>query len=426
MRRLALSAVLALAACATAPRPPPAPATPVEPAQQEQPQQQPQPPPLRPEKEAYGLFAEGVAAYEAGNLTAAEDRFLQVLEQAPRSANTRFNVALLLERQGRTAEALEAYEGIRRLHPGHVPTLLSLGRLYQRQGRLEEVLALYEAALQVPGLGGEPSLLLSLASALREQGRLEQAEATVRRVLSRHPEERRAHAELALVAYAQGRYRLAELVCTQALQEYGEDPGLHNTLALVAARQGDRVRALAELRRALELEEGYLPAHLNLGALALGWGDWSGAERALARAVELAPDSPEAWLAYARALDLQKGREPRKGLAAGEAFEKVLALREGHTEALCGAGWAFAAERTGWDKAVEYLHRCRQLDSTPPQERQRIEARLQGLEALRRTSSQPEQPEQEEQQGAPEPAPESPQGSLLPTLGRFPLPLGEG
>lgn len=419
MRRLALSAVLALAACATAPRPPPAPATPVEPAQQEQPQ------PLRPEKEAYGLFAEGLAAYEAGELAAAEERFLQVLEQAPRSANTRFNVALLLERQGRTAEALAAYEGIRRLHPGHVPTLLNLGRLYRRQGRLEEALALYETALQVPGLGGEPALLLGLASALRELGRLEQAEATVRRVLARHPEDRRAHAELALVAYAQGRHRLAELVCANALQQLGEDPALHNTLALVAARQGDKVRALAELRRALELEEGFLPAHLNLGALALGWGDLSGAERALARAVELAPDMPEAWLAYARALDAQKGREPRRGLAAGEAFEKVLALREGNTEALCGAGWAFAAERTGWDKAVVYLNRCRQLDSTPPQERQRIEARLQGLEALRRTSSQPEQG-QEQEQRPPEEAPESPQGSLLPTPGRVPSPPGTG
>ena len=46
---------------------------------------------------------------------------------------------------------------------------------------------------------------------------------------------------------------------------------------------------------------------------------------------------------------------------------KVLALKVDHPDAICGAGWAYAADKAGWDKAVKFLERCKTQSITTPQ-----------------------------------------------------------
>jgi Flp pilus assembly protein TadD len=330
-------------------------------------------------------FAQAVAAFDAGDYARAEEGFQEVLHRAPQSLNAQFNLGVIAERQGRLAEAQAAYEKVRFLDAGHVPTLLNLGRLYRVQGKYAEAISLYEAGLKTPGRDMEPSLLNNLSVAYRLAGKLPQAEATSRRVLSRHPDDAEAYKNLALVYYEQGRYRLAETVLVNARKLAEKDPGISNNLGMVYLKLEDRPRALAQFQKSVSLDERFAPGYVNLGALALAWRDYSGAERSFSKAVELEPDSHEAWLSYAYALDGQKGRDAKKGLQAGEAFEKVLALRADSPEAVCGAGWAYAVERTGWDKAEGFLQRCQAAPSTSAQDKQLIAARLQGLAALRKS-----------------------------------------
>jgi tetratricopeptide (TPR) repeat protein len=379
-RRVLIVAALSCApACATTSPPVARPAPPVV---VEAP---PPPPPPPKEKAAREVFAEAIAAFDTGDYDAAEKGFHKVLEKAPAYVDARFNLGLLAERQGRLADAQAAYEMVRALQPGHVPTLLNLGRLYRLQEQYAEAISLYEEALQAPEHAHEVSLLNNLIVSYRLAGRHAQAEATARRLLSRHPDNAEAYKNLSLVYYDQGRYRLAELVLANAHKLDADDPGIYNNLGMIALKLEDRARALAWFQKAVSLDERFTPGYLNLGALALAWRDYAGAERAFARAAELEPHSHEVWLYYAYALDGQKGREPHKGLAAGEAFEKVLALRADHPEALCGAGWAYAVERDGWDKAITFLQRCKVLDTTSPQARQSIDAKLQGIEAMRQS-----------------------------------------
>jgi tetratricopeptide (TPR) repeat protein len=220
-------------------------------------------------------------------------------------------------------------------------------------------------------------------------------------VLARNPDNTEAYKNLALVYYAQERYRLAELVLANARKLNDKDPGIYNNLGLVFLKQEDRARALAQFQKAVQLDERFAPGHLNLGALALAWRDYAGAERAFARVVELEPASPEGWLYYAWALDGQKGRDPQKALAAGGAFEKVLALRSEHPPAVCGAAWAYAADRSGWDKAVDFLQRCKSLQGTSAEERQLIDNKLQGIEAMRKSGQLQPAAAPEEKKAAP-------------------------
>ncbi|HEX8820497.1 MAG TPA: tetratricopeptide repeat protein, partial [Archangium sp.] len=335
------------------------------------------------------LFEQAVAAFDAGDYEKAEKGFRAVLEKAPQSLNAQFNLGVIAERQGRLADAQAAYEKVRFLETAHVPTLLNLGRIYRVQEKFAEAIELYEAGLKAPGREHEASLLNNLTVAYRLAGQHEKAEATARRVLARHPDDAEAYKNLALVYYDQGKYRLAELVLANARKLDEKDPGIYNNLGMIYLKLEERDRAIAQFQKAVSLDERFAPGHLNLGAMALAWRDYVGAERSFSKAVELEPGSPDAWLYYAYALDGQKGREPQKGLKAGEAFEKVLTLRAEQPEALCGAGWAYAIERTGWDKAVGFLQRCKDLGSTSAQDKQLIDSKLQGIAAMRK-SGQPE------------------------------------
>ncbi|QRN93212.1 tetratricopeptide repeat protein [Archangium violaceum] len=418
-RRTLAAATLALtAACATTSQVKPAPVATANPA--------PAPAPAAPaaaaptpapeslnakDRQARERFAEAVAAFDAGDFARAEAGFRQVLELAPQSLNAQFNLGFIAERQGRLADAQAAYEKVRFLEPGHVPTLLNLGRLYRLQEKYTEAIELYEGGLKTPGREHDASLLNNLTVAYRLAGKHEQAEATARRVLARHPEDAEAYKNLALVYYDQGKYRLAELVLANARKLDEKDPGIYNNLGMIYLKLDDRARALVQFQKAVSLDERFAPGHLNIGALALAWRDYAGAERSFSKAVELEPGSHEAWLYYAYALDGQKGREPQKGLKAGEAFEKVLALRADQPEALCGAGWAYAVEKTGWDKAEGFLARCKDLGTTSAQDKQMIDAKLQGIAAMRKSGQPQPAAAPEEKQSNPEAVGGS--GSLL-------------
>jgi tetratricopeptide (TPR) repeat protein len=386
-RSLLAGSLAFTAACATGPQTKPS-AIPSAPAPAASPQQ---PPPAEPRpmaapisKDAGGTesFTAALQAYEAGNLDEARKGFEQALAKTPQMVNAQFNLGVIAEKQGRADDARVAYEKVLMLDPGHVPSAVNLGLLLRQQGRVEDAVALLEKTLKVPGREHDAFLLNSLSHTYRQAGKLNEAESSARRVLARHKDNPEAYKNLAQVAYARGQYRQAELLAGTALKHSDKDPVLYNLLGMVYLKLEDRARALVQFQKAVSLDEKFTPGHLNAGAIALSYRDYAGAERAFGKAAELEPGSPEAGLYLAWALDGQKGRDPKKGIAAGEAFEKVLATRADLPEAVCGAGWAYASDRTGWQKAVAFLDRCKGLQGTTDQDKQLITAKVNGLQNM--------------------------------------------
>jgi hypothetical protein len=153
---------------------------------------------------------------------------------------------------------------------------------------------------------------------------------------------------------------------------------------------------LAQFLRAVELNKDFAPGLFNIGAMALAYRDYEGAERVLGRVIELDPTSYESFLAYAWALDGQKGRDPKKGLKAGETFERVLAIKPDQPDAICGAAWAYAADKSGWDKALKFFEICRGLKSTTAQEQQLIDNKVKGIVAMQKQPATAPQPKPED------------------------------
>ncbi|MCY1014257.1 tetratricopeptide repeat protein [Pyxidicoccus sp. MSG2] len=328
------------------------------------------------------LFAAALQAYEAGDLDSARQGFEKALAKDPRSLNAQFNLGVIAERQGRTGDARVAYEKVLLLDPGHVPSAVNLAVMHRNQGRADDAIAVLDKALKQPGREFDASLLNSLSITYRVAGKLNESEAAARRVLVRSKDNPEAYKNLAQVAYARGQFRLAELLAGTAVKHAEKDPAIYNLLGMISLKLEDRARALAQFQKAVSLDEKFAPGYLNLGAMALSYRDYAGAERSFTKVTELEPDSAEARLYLAWALDGQKGTDPKKGLAAGETFEKVLSSRSDLPEAVCGAGWAYAADRAGWEKAIAFLDRCKGLQSTTDQDRQMITAKMQGLQNM--------------------------------------------
>lgn len=382
-KRMFLAGAFAFAfttACATGPRP-----TPVAMNTVEKPAAvaaaRPAPTPAE-QGDTDGQFAEALKAYEAGDLDAARKGFEAVVSQEPKALNARFNLGVIAEKQGRPADARAAYEQVLTLDPAHTPSVMNLGLMHRHEGQLDEALSLYTKALQTPGHEHDEPVLNALAATYRLAGKLDEAEATGRRVLARSKDNPEAYKTLALVAYDRGQYRLAELLIINARKVTPDDPAISNTLGMIYLKMDDRPRALAQFQKAVSLDDAFAPGHLNLGALALSYRDYAGAEKAFTKALSLEPDGLEGQLYLAYALDGQKGLDPKKGVAAGEAFEKVLARAADKPEAVCGAGWAYASDRSGFEKAIAFLDRCKELPVSTDQDKQLITAKVNGLQNM--------------------------------------------
>lgn len=334
-----------------------------------------------PERSLAEIAREGAEAFRLERWAEAERAYAELARRRP-SAAAQFDLALAVERQGRLAEALGLYEAASTLEAGHRPTLLALGRVQCELGRPEAAITLYEGARRDPALASDEALIANLAIAYRQAGRLDEAEATARSVLLLAKESASAYQTLALVAHARGRDRLAEVLASEALRIDGRAPAVHNTLGLIALGLGEAQRAQRHFEKALALDARFAPARSNLGELLLSFRDYLGAERHLRALSELEPTAVAPLIALGWALDGQKRADPKKAAEAGAVFERALGLDPQRAEALCGAAWAFSAERSTWERALRYFERCRASPTTAEEDRATIDAKVRGLRAM--------------------------------------------
>lgn len=350
------------------------------------------------EKSAKELFTDAVAAFDAGKLDEAQAGFARVAAKVPNNVVVHFNSGVIAERQGKLTEAATFYEAANKIDPRHKPTLLNLGRVYRQQDKFDNAISLYETALKDPANEYDVELNNNLTVAYRLAKKYAQAEATARKVLARTRDNPDAYKNLALIYFDQGNFRLAEFISANARKLDDKDPGVYNNLGLIYLKLDDRRLALGQFQKAVSLNKDFAPSLFNIGAMALTYRDYDGAEKVLSRATELDQNSYEGFLAYAFALDGQKGRDAKKGLKAGELFERVLAIKADQNDAICGAAWAYAADKAGWDKALGFLDRCKALPTTTPVDQQLIDSKMKGIVAMQKAGAAAAQPKPEEKE----------------------------
>jgi Tfp pilus assembly protein PilF len=244
-------------------------------------------------EQAERLVAEGAAAFERGDVTAARDFFQKALELNPASVTAHTNLGILADTAGDLEEAARHFSRAVRLEPSSSSVRNNYGVILQRLGRTREAAAEFEASLRADAR--QPNALVNLAQI---------------RFAAGTPTDLRASADLFARAY-----------------EIAPDAGIARAQTVIALRRKDPSAAAVHYRHyaALLSKESAAAvdgfgARSELGGALLEAGLLAEAEAELTAAVKLDPSNAETIVQLAR---VYLGRQDIP--AAGRLLEAAVA-----------------------------------------------------------------------------------------------------
>jgi predicted TPR repeat methyltransferase len=186
-------------------------------------------------------FLDGVRAFEAGDLVAAEAAFKASLQTLPGRPSTLMNLAATLTRTGRPAQALPLLDQALAAEPDSTEALCHRGAALAALGRAEPALAAYDDALRLqPGL---VPALFQRAVQLNLLGRPTLALVALERLMQIAPPDGEAWFHHGQTLQALGR-------AEQALQSYGRALALDPAVASTWSRRGTLLKDMGRLAEA--------------------------------------------------------------------------------------------------------------------------------------------------------------------------------
>lgn len=191
-----------------------------------------------------------MAAARAGDLDRAAAGAQAVLARAPGDPNALQILGLVKWRQGRNAEALDAFLRAARAAPNHAPILNSLGILYRERGDLAASRAALEKAVRAqPAFIDAVHNLASTLTAMGDSG----AESWFERALALDPRHAETLGKYARHLESRHEIERAREMANRALAVDPKNALARMTLADIDARAGDHAAVVARTSDALAL-----------------------------------------------------------------------------------------------------------------------------------------------------------------------------
>lgn len=362
--------------------------------------QQPVAPPPEPTPDE--RFAVAQAAYDQGDCAAAQPELAKVLEKVPDHVDALYLSARCHDLTGGFDAAITGYQQVLAADAAHEEALLGLGAAYKRSARYDDAIALYTKALEADP--ENVKLRNNLGVLYRLAGQYAEAEAAFRRVLARKQGDVDAYKNLVVLYMAQDKLVLAEQFSLEARKIDEKDSGIWTNLGLIWFKRDPQkpTRALDAFFKAVELDDKNVAAHENIAAIALRFRDYETAAEHASKAVAYEPQSWQAHLALAYALDGQ-----RKVPEAVASYDKALALRPVTDELTADIVWSkgmlFKAGQD-WANFQQMLLKYQGMEGLNAKNLARLEGELQGVEYMLKLQTGGDSNQQAI--GAPQPEPE--------------------
>lgn len=237
------------------------------------------------------------------------------------------DLAAVLRRTGRLAEAEQGYRAILAEAPDRSDVLQGFARLLRQIGRHDEAVLHLQRVVEL-----EPTLARAhnaLGMALQGLSRTAEAAASFRRAVAADPDFAPAYTNLAAVSLLLGQSEEAEAAARRALELQPEDASVHNTLGAILEKRAQRAEAAECYRRAIALKPGYTDAEFALGNLLVRDKQYAEAIDLLRRVAAARPDQPQMHFALANALT--DAGQAEEGIASyRRVIELAPAYAEGH------------------------------------------------------------------------------------------------
>ncbi len=219
------------------------------------------------------------------------EAFRRALDLAPDHALARYNLALVLNRSDRQAEAIAELHRVLATDQ-RAEAFYTLGVIYWHQGDTSRAADALRAALNTQP--DYADAYAALGGVLRSEGDLAGAARMLKRAVELRPDLPESHYTLAQVLDAKGEAARARAERQQAEQlrrrgELEQEAGVWTTVGTQKLDAGDATAAVDCFRRAIALVDAYAPAHYQLGRALQRLGQLNAARAAFARAHELNP-----------------------------------------------------------------------------------------------------------------------------------------
>ena len=303
---------------------------------------------------AHCMTADGRCAKCGPDYQGAAEAFRGAVSADERFYEGYFNLGMALERLGKYADAIAAYEQARGIEPKDdrernlqlsaqayiARAWLAEGQRLVDSGEKAKAKELRERARSVCESirGQDPdnsmanvALALYWVEEAEQANHLELAETFVRQALRNNREDTIALNIRGLLNLKSNKNEIARWILEEKVLSI--DPANAEALAnlgLAYVRLGDLPKAVAAFERGVRLNPNATSARLNLGAIYLEYLNYRGAEQQYKVALQLEPQNLEALTGYA--LSLEGRREPKK---AADLYEKVLAKAPERHAILC-------------------------------------------------------------------------------------------
>jgi putative PEP-CTERM system TPR-repeat lipoprotein len=240
----------------------------------------------------------GILLERDGRGAEAADAYSRAGEHRGRDALFDVTVARGLMRVGQTDLARELYRALRAEHPEDPNVEMLRGWMEQQDGRHAVAAEIYARQHEVHASRGT---LLPLADALAKSGDMGSAVARLRSWLKNRPDDVTVGIALAQLHLDAGEDGKALDALARLLEHRPDDAGLMNDIALLL-RHEDPSRATVYARRAVDLSPDSPVILDTLAVLLLDSGSVREALDLLTRAVEMAPENTTIRLHHAQAL----------------------------------------------------------------------------------------------------------------------------
>lgn len=212
--------------------------------------------------------------------------------KSPNKPKPHFNLAVILDKQGRLDDAISHYRQALRLNPHNAYAHNNLGVALAEQGDFGAAIGHYYSALQNDP--GHAEAHNNLAVALSAQGRLEEAISHYSRALRINPDYADAHNNLGVELSGQGRFNEAVSHYSRALHTHPDFAEAHQNMGLALHDIGKTEQAVGHYSRSLQIKPGNANAHFNMGNALAELGRLDEAADHLRQALRMKPDFPEA------------------------------------------------------------------------------------------------------------------------------------
>ena len=239
-------------------------------------------------------------------------KFREAAQAAPKAVSAQFDLAVALEKAGKTDDATATWRAAAAATQGPKELRLMAAERAVQLALLQKNAQAARAGAELAARIDDSPRSRSLAAEVElASGDAQAALAKARTALMQAPKDVRALCALARAQTALGQPGTAKLLAHRAASIDARDARPHLVLAELASYSNDGVAELAELKSAAASDPKSLQAQILLGNLMLQRGDATGAAGPFEKAAQIDPDSAAARLGLGASLAAQGGKAAR-------------------------------------------------------------------------------------------------------------------